>query len=229
MCFSPEASFAGGIVISSIGVAVVRKAKKVQKPSQIVFAGIPLFFGVQQIAEGFVWLALSDPEYARLQNIGTYLFLFMARVLWPMLMPLSVLLMEEDHKRKNIMWVFFAMGSSVSLYYSYCLLFLNVTPNIASHHIQYISDFPESLAVPVFIIYFIASLTPLFISSTKRAYLLGVLLFLSAVVTEIYFFQYLTSVWCFFAAVISGVIFWILGEPIQNSSSETVQVEMGLK
>lgn len=49
MCFSPEASFAGGIIISAIGVATV---KKIHNPSQLVFASIPLFFGVQQITEG---------------------------------------------------------------------------------------------------------------------------------------------------------------------------------
>ena len=41
MCFSPEASFAGGIIISSIGVVTI---KEVHKPSQLVFACIPLFF-----------------------------------------------------------------------------------------------------------------------------------------------------------------------------------------
>jgi hypothetical protein len=35
-------------------------------------------------------------------------------------------------------------------------------------------------------------------------------MFLSCLVTAIFFTQYLTSVWCFFAALISGVIFWIL-------------------
>jgi hypothetical protein len=29
-------------------------------------------------------------------------------------------------------------------------------------------------------------------------------------VTAIFFTEYLTSVWCFFAALISAVIFWIL-------------------
>ena len=59
MCFSPEASFAGGIIISAIGVATVRK---VHNPTQIVFASIPLFFGIQQIAEGFVWITLPGHD-----------------------------------------------------------------------------------------------------------------------------------------------------------------------
>ena len=225
MCFSPEASFAGGIVISSVGVAALRKVRKAQKPSQRLFAGIPLFFGVQQTAEGCVWLALSDPQYAPLHNGGMYLFLFMARVLWPVLMPLAVLLMEEDRQRKKLMQFSLALGSTVSVYYTYCLFFLNVAPHIEGHHIQYISDFPELMATPVFIIYFIASLTPLFVSSNKRTILLGVLLFFSAIVTVIFFTYYLTSVWCFFAAVISGVIYWIVSEPLRNGSPTAVQAE----
>ena len=39
---------------------------------------------------------------------------------------------------------------------------------------------------------------------------MGILMFFSCVVTAIFFTQFLTSVWCFFAALISGVIFWIL-------------------
>jgi hypothetical protein len=213
MCFSPEASFAGGIVISSIGVAVV---KKVHKPSQMVFAAIPLVFGVQQIAEGFLWLSLQYPEYHQVQNLSTYLYLTIARVLWPMLMPLSVLLMEQDDKKKKVLLILLMMGSSVSLYYTYCLMFLNVTPEIMGHHIRYISDYPESLALPVFFIYSVASITPLFVSSIKRTRLFGTLMFLSSLVTGIFYFEYLTSVWCFFAAILSGVIFWIIKDSKMN-------------
>ncbi|MCX6137784.1 MAG: hypothetical protein NTV54_09855 [Ignavibacteriales bacterium] len=229
MCFSATASFAGGIAISSIGVAALRK---VQTPSQTAFATIPLFFGVQQISEGFLWLALTNPGYADVQKISTHMFLILARVIWPTMMPLSVLLMEENNRRRKILSVLLAMGLSVSLYYVYCLLFLNVIPNIAGHHIQYISDFSESLAVPVFVIYFIAAVTPLFISSIQRTRPLGVLMFVSCLVTAIFYVQYLTSVWCFFAALISGIVFWILRDSKKEEEGrignpEIVQVEMG--
>jgi hypothetical protein len=67
MCFSATASFAGGVIISVIGVAVVTK---VHKPSQLLFACIPLFFGLQQFTEGVLWLAIPNPEYAGIQRIG---------------------------------------------------------------------------------------------------------------------------------------------------------------
>jgi hypothetical protein len=207
MCFSAEASFAGGVIISAIGVAVVTK---VHKPSQLLFACIPLFFGLQQFTEGVLWLTIPNPEYVSIQKIATYLFLIMADVLWPAIIPLSVLLMESSARKRKILWILLITGLSVSVYYTFCLLLLNVTPQIMGYHILYNTDFPKFVAMPVFILYLIATITPLFVSSIQRTHLLGVLMFFSCLVTAIFFTQYLTSVWCFFAALISGVIFWIL-------------------
>jgi len=207
MCFSPEASFAGGIIISTIGVATV---KKVHKPSQLVFASIPLFFGIQQIAEGFLWLTLPYSEYEGIQKISAYIFLVMAQLLWPLMIPASVLLMEKDKTREKILKILLALGLSLSLYYAFCLLFFNVNPQIMDYHILYKTDFPKSLRMPAFITYLVVTITPLFISTVKRTNLLGTLMFLSCLVTALFFTQYLTSVWCFFAALISGVIYWIL-------------------
>ena len=109
------------------------------------------------------------------------------------------------------------MGLLVSLYYMYCLIFLNVAPNISGNHIQYISDFPESLAVPVFIIYFLAGVPPLFVSSIKRTRLLGWLMFIACIITGIFYVEYLTSVWCFFAAGVSVAVYWIIGKGKQRS------------
>jgi hypothetical protein len=207
MCFSPEASFAGGIIISSIGIATITK---VHKPSQLLFASIPLFFGIQQIVEGILWLTIPNPEYITLKTIATYIFLIMADFLWPMMIPLSVWFMEEMKKRKRVLLILLILGSSLSFYYAYCLVFYNVNPEISGYHIYYKTDFPRSLSMPAFIVYLIVTITPLFVSSIKRTHLMGVLMFLSCLVTAIFFTQYLTSVWCFFAALISGVVFWIL-------------------
>ena len=107
MCFSTEASFIGGAVIITIGVATVLK---VHKPSQLVFACIPLFFGLQQIAEGFVWLSLQNPAYKGVLIPATYTFLIMAEVFWPFMVPLAVMLMEKNKKRLRVLKMLFGMG-----------------------------------------------------------------------------------------------------------------------
>ena len=209
MCFSPEASFAGGIIISAIGIATVRK---VHNPSQIVFASIPLFFGIQQIAEGFLWMTLPDNDFINIQKISTYVFLIMAQVIWPLMIPVSIMLMEENINRKKVMRLFSGLGLALSLYYSFCLLTFSVHPEISGYHILYKNDFPHSLSNPAFAVYLTVTVTPLFLSGIKRTWLLGILMTFSCLITAIFFRQYLTSVWCFFAALISAVIFWILND-----------------
>ena len=136
----------------------------------------------------------------------------MAQVIWPLMIPVSILLMEENSKRKRILRILSGIGLLLSIYYSYCLLTFTVNPEISGHHILYKNGFPRSLSNPAFGFYLIATITPLFISGIRRTWLLGILMTLSCLVTAIFFRQYLTSVWCFFAALISGVIFWILSD-----------------
>jgi hypothetical protein len=226
MCFSAEASFAGGIALTAIGAVTI---KKVEQPSHMAFAAVPILFGVQQLSEGVVWLALSDPAYAQFQQAGTNIFLFIARVLWPVAMPFAVLMMEEKSEKRKMIRAMLLLGSVVAVYYSYCLLFLNVTPNISGNHIQYISDYPESLAIPVFIIYFIASLTPLFVSSIKGTKIFGALFIVSALVTGIAFTEYLTSVWCFFAAVVSVAVYGIVNEIKKERLRKGLSITTGLE
>jgi hypothetical protein len=207
MCFSPEASFAGGMIISTIGILTVTK---VHKPSQLVFACIPLFFGIQQFAEGMLWLAIPNAHFGIFLKPSKYIFLIMADVLWPLMIPVSVLLMEEKRYRKLALWILVGLGLILASYYIYCMLNFTVSPQIKGYHIQYTNGFPKSLAMVAFALYLLVTIAPLFISSIKRTHLLGILMFLSCLVTAIFYRQYLTSVWCFFAAIISAVIFWIL-------------------
>ena len=207
MCFSAAASFIGGTIIVAIGVATVRK---VHNPAQIVFACIPLFFGFQQIAEGFVWLSLQNPNYREFLKPAMYVFLIMAEVFWPFMSPLSVLLMEKNQKRRMYLQVLLALGLAVSAYFIVCLFSYNVHPIISGYHIEYVESYPATIRLIVFAIYLIAVITPFFVSTIKRTNILGILMAFSCLVTIIFFTQYLTSVWCFFGAAISLVILWIL-------------------
>lgn len=209
MCFSAQASFAGSAVITAIGVATLTKVKK---PSQIPFAVIPLLFGIQQCAEGILWITLKSGTADSLQSAAAYIFLITALVIWPTMIPFSMLLLEKGPQRKKLLTGLTAMGGIVSLYYAFCLIFYRVYPQIQSFHIIYIDEFPGRLVDIAFILYLATTILPLFVSSVKRMWIFGVLIAGSCLVTEIFYAQYLTSVWCFFAALISIAIFWIMCE-----------------
>jgi len=220
MCFSAGASFTGGIIIAAAGIATIRK---VSNPSQKLFASIPLLFALQQFSEGVVWVTLRSGGYETIQYVATLIFMVMALIVWPVLMPLSALKMESVKRRKRLLFAFVAAGVLVSAYYAFCMVYWDFFPAIEGNHIQYRGDFPKALRNPVFALYIIATIPPLFISSVKRMPLMGALIFISCLITGIFYKEYLTSVWCFFAALISVVIYWILNEVAVESKQEFTQ------
>lgn len=67
-----------------------------------------------------------------------------------------------------------------------------------------------ALWIPAFLLYLSATIIPFFISGKRRMWLMGLLFFVSCLLTGLFYKENLTSVWCFFAAIISVVVFWIL-------------------
>lgn len=218
MCFSAGASFTAGMVLSAIGIASI---KKVQVRSQIPFAGIPLIFAIQQTFEGFLWLALTDPAYAYLEQFSTYTFLFFAQVVWPIWVPFSILILGAKEKRKTIEKILLAIGILVSLYLTYCLMTYTVQANAIGHHIAYRQDYPDSLSKYGGLLYIIATIIPPFFSAIKRMWTLGAAILISYIITTVFYEEYIVSVWCFFASIISISVYAIMWQ-IEPSPSMSI-------
>lgn len=222
MCFSAQASLTSGAVLSAIGVITLRQT---WKPEQKLFASIPLLFGIQQFAEGILWITLKSGRYAHLENVAAHIFLVAALVVWPVMIPTSIWLMEREKRKKKILAVLMGLGGVLSLFYAFCLLFFNVTPQVQSFHIVYIDSFPIFFAGIAFLFYVATTVIPLFVSSVKRMWLFGILISVSLVVTGIFFQEYLTSVWCFFAAGLSITIYWVLDESRSRADELTSEFQ----
>ena len=209
MCFSANASFGAGIVLTVIGVAAI---KKVQHPSQILFASIPLLFAVQQIAEGFLWVTLPNPAYALVSQGLTYVFLFFAQFFWPLWVPIAILMLEKESKRKNIQKILVRIGILVAFYSAYSLLAYPIHAKIVGYHVIYKIDNPNPIGIYGGILYFIATVVPPFFSHIKRMWMFGTTIFISYIISIIFFDHYVVSVWCFFASIISISIYAIMLE-----------------
>jgi hypothetical protein len=197
-------------VLTAVGIAT---ARKVQKPEQKLFASIPFLFGIQQFCEGILWITLKAGKFAELQNVTEHIFLTFALVIWPLFLPLAVRLMEHAPARKAILTRLTIMGFVTSLFYAYCLIFYKVTPEIQGFHIQYNDQFPGNIVHYAFIFYLGLTVLPSFVSTVKWMWVFGILIAVSGIVTGIFYSGYLTSVWCFFAAGLSVIIYGILNAP----------------
>lgn len=208
MCFSAEASFTSSVVLSGFGVAAYRN---LSRKTQLLFASIPLVFAFQQFTEGVLWLTIpASPQYGLVQKTAAYVFLVMAQVFWPLFMPLAVLLLEENAFRKKLLYSLLSLSGVVVLYYGYGILFGDIRITAEHYHIQYQVFSKGALPIIFFALYTLTTIVPLFISSVKGTSKMGFLMLGSCLVSLLFFVQFLTSVWCFFAAVISFVVYKIL-------------------
>src|SRR5262245_6539835 len=101
MCFSAEASFGVSAVLLPVGAYCVTRAIRLDR--RFLLLGLtPIAFGVQQAAEGFVWLGL-DHGHSHLVSPAAVVFLFFALAFWPFWIPFSLLLPESRRWAKMIL------------------------------------------------------------------------------------------------------------------------------
>jgi hypothetical protein len=207
MCFSATASFGASTILLTIGIVTIKKA---QSTPQRFLAVIPLIFSVQQFAEGGLWLSLTHSAYASLHNFFMYLFLAFAQVVWPIFVPLAILLLETEPVRKKVLLAFLAIGILTGGYLLFCILFYKVEAFVSSHHIGYAQEFPLIHLRMSGVMYFIPTVVSAFISSVKPLRLFGGLILLSFIITKVFYSDYVISIWCYFAAIISLLILYII-------------------
>ena len=200
MCFSASASFIAGSALSVLGVATVRE---VRHGREMALAAVPLLFGIQQLVEGLLWLSF-DFNVPWLQVATTHLFSFFSHVLWPVFVPLAVGTLETVRWRRNALHGFLAAGLGVGLYLLYVLVRFPVTAEAAPNMV-YLS--PHFFGVPVMLAYLAATCVGPMFSSYPLIRWFGALALLFFLISYGFFTIAMISVWCFFAALLSALIY----------------------
>lgn len=177
------------------------------RPPQRALAMLPIFFGIQQFSEGLVWLSLSDVSFFK--NI----FLFFAYFFWPVWIPFSLWIAEKDPKNKRLLFLCLILGIAVGA--SFGLVIPDIIPVMYRHSIHYASLHKYSKEA-IYIgtaLYGIATIAPFFISTLRKAWIVGSLILLSGIIVYWIDNFYFVSMWCFVAAIISLTLLFILKTP----------------
>ena len=208
MCFSAPASFSASAVLMIIGVLTINKTKT---NKELLFASIPILFAIQQLVEGLLWLELAGGGWWLLsgsdaQHFLTQSYAVFVGVVWPILPSLSLLLLEPKPPRKNSMLVILAVGVGIAIYTLNQITIYPISASVAENCITYGYPTPQPHFMLVF--YVIATCAAFFISSHRFVWWLGMVNIVAFSVSYHFYSYDLTSVWCFFAAAISGLIYW---------------------
>lgn len=199
MCFSATASFTAGAALSATGVLTLSEVKE---RKELPFAAIPLLFGIQQAIEGVVWVSFSSAFW---NTLATYAYSMFSHVLWPIFVPISVLLIETNPTRKKILQVFSVIGSTVGFYLLYFLITDPVVAHVVNNSVAYHS--PHFYVLPTILFYLFATCGSCLASSHRIINVFGVVLLISFGVAAWFYTETFFSVWCFFAAVLSVIVY----------------------
>ena len=205
MCFSATASFAAGTLLLGIGTLTLKSARRRR---ELPFAAIPLLFAVQQLSEGVVWLTFSH-DAPRLNVVMTYLYSFFSHVLWPAYLPVAVLLIEpveSPQRRRRMLFALVAAGLAVGAYLLYVLAAFPVVSRPTSQHIEYVS--PHFFEAAVMTLYLLSTTASPMLSAHRAVQVFGVLALLSFAGVYFFYATWFISVWCFFAALLSAVVYF---------------------
>jgi hypothetical protein len=214
MCFSAEASFAASGVLAASSVAIARTPKE---RAGIPLSLFPAVFAAHQFIEGMIWLNQDGILPDAYKPVAVYAYALIAYVLWPILVPFSAYLMETGKRRRRLILVCQAIGLGVGL--ALLLSFFHTLPSVVADccSLAYQVDAPEPLIIP----YLVAVCVPFLASSRRGLVLFGLGIAAScavaAVATSV---ETLPSVWCFFAALLSGGLYLYFRTAAQASRQQ---------
>ena len=192
-------------MLLGIGSITLRTAKNANRWRELPFAAIPLLFAIQQLIEGVIWMTFGA-DLPMLNSVMTHAYSFFSHVLWPVYVPVAIVLMEPEGWRRRTLFVFVAGGASVSAYLLYVLFAFPVVSRPTGQHVEYLS--PHFFAALTMTLYLLSTTTSPLLSTHRTARVFGVLALLAFGAAYYFYAQWFISVWCLFAALLSAVIYF---------------------
>lgn len=202
MCFSATASFTASAVLTVAGVVTL---KQIKQPEQRPLAIIPLTFAIQQAVEGWIWVMQTQSASPWLESILSHTFPLIAYTFWSIWVAFAVRSLETDPLRRKILAFMQAVGIAVGLFFAYYLISGPLTIEVINQSIHYNFTFP--LFAFSQWCYGFAIIGATMVSSHKLINLFGIGLIVSYNIARFHFTPTYPSVFCFFAALISVIIY----------------------
>jgi hypothetical protein len=200
MCFSATADIVAGSALLPVAVLSLREVRHWR---EVPFASLPAVFAVHQMIEAAVWAHQSGDVSAAVGQAAALVYLFIAMPLLPILMPVSVLLLEPRGARMRVA-PFAVLGAVASVYLAYVVLTKPIGVTVHPHCLAYQTGIEHPIVWSTF--YVAAVIGALVVSRYAAVVAFGVVNLVGIVVVSVIYFEAFTSLWCVYAATASVLI-----------------------
>jgi hypothetical protein len=217
VCYSPQADLIGGIAIGAIGIDALRHVDK--RKDFVALASLPLLLGAHQIDEAFVWLGLQGHAPASVGRVAMWIYLLIAFVVLPIVIPIAVRAFEPDPRRRRLMAPFVGAGALVGVYLLVVIVRGPIDAQLGHFHLAYSAPISHGLLVVG--LYVAAVCGALLLSSHRHVVIFGALNLIAVAILVQLTIDGFASLWCAYAALASAAIAvhmrW--GKRVHESSS----------
>lgn len=202
MCFSPAGDLVGGVVVVGIGIDACRHLKG--RVAYRAMATLPIALGLHQIDETFVWWWLQGRVGSDAGRVAMWVYLLFALVVLPTAVPLMVRHVTPRPPRRRTLAVFAVLGAIVSGVLFETMLVRTPTVTMSAHHLSY--EIGLRHGVVVIGLYIVATCAPLLVSGYRPMVTFGWMNLAAVIALALLCANGFASLWCFYAALVSGAI-----------------------
>jgi hypothetical protein len=202
VCFSPEGDLAVGLVVTGIGVDACRHLRG--RTNYLLLAATPVVLGAHQIDESLVWWGLQDHVPHLAGRIAMWIYLVIAFVVVPILVPLAILRLEPTRRRRWLITPFFLLGVGVATILLVTMLHDHVTVKLGHYHLAYSIGLKHGLLIIG--LYIVATCGSLLCSGYRDIVIFGLANVVAVIILARLTADGFASLWCFYAALASAGI-----------------------
>ena len=193
------------------GAFAVHKARYTDM-RYVPLAAFPVIVGVQQAVEGVVW---TQADAENLQRMAALVYLFFTWLVWTSYVPYMTAKLERNRQKRQWFLRFAQAGFVLGLvlylpnFWYADWLKVNIINHSIAYHCIFITDNALPRTVPYFLYLFLIALPPL-LSSYRALNIFGAGLVAFVPLTYFFFYYAHVSVLCFFAAVMTLYIIYVI-------------------
>jgi hypothetical protein len=202
MCFSPTGDLVGGSVVVAIGIDACLHVRG--RPEYLAVAALPVVLGLHQIDETFVWWWLQGHASLAVGHAAMWIYLLFALVALPTLVPVMFFFVEPSGRRRWRMVPFMVLGVVVSTVLLEAMLVGHPSAKLGTYHLAYSIGLHHGVAIIG--LYIAATCAPLLLSGFRSVVWFGVANLVAVIALALLCASGFTSLWCFYAALLSGAI-----------------------
>src|SRR5215207_3415742 len=191
MCFSPQADLVGGVLASAIGVDALRH---VRSPRELPIASLPLLLGGHLLIETFVWWGLDGRVPAEIGTAAMWIYLIIALVVLPPLVPLAIMAIEPRPRRRALLGSFGLLGAAVGLVFLVTMLRGPVDVHAGANHLSYDIGLGDGPLIAT--LYVLVTCGALLVSSSRHIVVFGMINLPVVIVLALFNTNGFASLWC---------------------------------